>query len=92
MRPITVIGNWKMNGSKAACRHWIETVCAEMEKGMPAGRRFGLCPPYPYLSECSQQIAACSSAMLALGAQDVSAEMGGAFTGEVSAAMLHEFG
>ena len=92
MRPITVIGNWKMNGSKADCRQWIETVCAEMEKGMPAGRRFGLCPPYPYLSECSQQIAACSSAMLALGAQDVSAEMSGAFTGEVSAAMLHEFG
>ena len=47
MRPITVIGNWKMNGSKADCRQWIETVCAEMEKGMPAGRRFGLCPPYP---------------------------------------------
>jgi triosephosphate isomerase len=92
MRPITVIGNWKMHGSKAACRNWIETVCAEMEKGMPAGRRFGLCPPYPYLSECSQQIAACSSATLALGAQDVSAEIGGAFTGEVSAAMLHEFG
>jgi triosephosphate isomerase len=91
MRPITVIANWKMNGSKAACRNWIETVCAEMEKGMPAGRRFSLCPPYPYLSECSEQIAARSSAMLTLGAQDVSAEIGGAFTGEVSAAMLQEF-
>jgi triosephosphate isomerase len=92
MRPITVIGNWKMHGSKAICREWIDTVCAEMEKGMPAGRRFALCPPYPYLSDCSQRIAACSSASLALGAQDVSAEVDGAFTGEVSAAMLQEFG
>jgi triosephosphate isomerase len=92
MRPITVIGNWKMNGSQSACRQWIEAVCAEMEKGMPAGRRFGLCPPYPYLSECSLQIASRPSAGLFLGAQDISAEIAGAFTGEVSAAMLHEFG
>ena len=92
MRPLTVIGNWKMNGSIAGNAAWIEIVCKEMEKGMPAGRRFGLCPPYPFLAQCATLVKSCSLAPLLLGAQDVSAEQLGAFTGEVSAAMLSEFG
>lgn len=92
MRPLTVIGNWKMNGSIAGNAIWIEAVCSEMEKGMPAGRRYGVCPPYPFLAQCGGLIQSCSLAPLSLGAQDVSAEQIGPFTGEVSAAMLSEFG
>lgn len=92
MRPLTVIGNWKMNGGMAANHLWIEVVCSEMEKGMPAERRFAVCPPYPYLMACAEQTKTYSSAALQLGAQDVSAELSGAFTGEVSAAMLKEVG
>jgi triosephosphate isomerase len=63
-----------------------------MEKGMPAERRFAFCPPYPYLLSCAEQVKAYPSAQLVLGAQDASAELSGAFTGEVSAAMLKEVG
>jgi len=59
---------------------------------MPAGRMFALCAPFPYLSQCHQLIKECSLAFLSLGAQDVSAHSSGAFTGEVSAAMLKELG
>ena len=47
------------------------------------------CPPYVYLAEAAAQLQ--GSAVL-LGAQDVSAESGGAFTGEVAGAMLREVG
>ena len=92
MRPLIVIGNWKLNGSLASNESWVKTVCKGMEQGMPAGRMFALCAPFPYLSQCHQLIKECSLAFLSLGAQDVSAHSSGAFTGEVSAAMLKELG
>ena len=92
MRPLIVIGNWKMNGNLAANREWVQVVCHGMEKGMPAGRRYGVCAPYPYLAQCGELIQTCSLAFLSLGAQDVSAHVSGAYTGEVSASMLRELG
>ena len=92
MRPLIVIGNWKMNGNLATNREWVKVVCHGMEKGMPAGRRYGVCAPYPYLSQCGELIKTCSLAFLSLGAQDVSAHASGAYTGEVSASMLRELG
>ncbi|SNX28437.1 triosephosphate isomerase [Polynucleobacter meluiroseus] len=92
MRPLIVIGNWKMNGSLAKNADWIKTVCRGMEQGMPAGRQYAVCVPSPYLAQCSQLIADCSLAFLSLGAQDVSAHVSGAHTGEVAASMLKELG
>jgi len=92
MRPITVIGNWKMNGSFASNADWIKTVCRGMEQGMPAGRKYVVCPPAPYLSQCGDLIRDCSLAFLSLGAQDASAYPAGAYTGDVAAAMLKELG
>jgi len=66
-------------------------VCRGMEKGMPAGRKYVVCPPFPYLAQCADLIQNCSAAFLSLGSQDVSRHETGAFTGEVSAAMLKEF-
>lgn len=48
-----------------------------------------ICPPFPYLDTVREALA---SSSVALGAQDVSAEADGAFTGEVSAAMLVDAG
>jgi triosephosphate isomerase len=90
MRPITVIGNWKMNGSFASNADWVKTVCRGMEQGMPAGRKYVVCAPAPYLSQCGGLIHDCSLAFLSLGAQDASAYPAGAYTGDVSAAMLKE--
>ncbi|MDH6302667.1 triosephosphate isomerase [Polynucleobacter sphagniphilus] len=92
MRPLTIIGNWKLNGNLASNEVWVKAVCQGMEKGMPAGRKYAVCAPFPYLSQCDQLIKQCSLAFLRLGAQDVSAHLSGAYTGEVSAQMLKELG
>lgn len=92
MRPLIVIGNWKMNGSLASNQDWIKTVARGMESGMPAGRKFAVCPPSPYLAQCASLIKEHSLAFLSLGAQDASAQASGAYTGEASAAMLKELG
>ncbi len=79
-----------MNGSLADNASWVTTVCRGMEQGMPAGRKYAVCVPSVYLSQCSELIRECSPAFLSLGAQDVSAYASGAFTGEVGASMLKE--
>ena len=84
MRPLIIVGNWKMNGSLAGNQDWMKTVAHGMESGMPAGRKFVVCPPFPYLQQCGKLIQEYSIAFLSLGAQDVSAQPSGAYTGEAS--------
>lgn len=85
MRRKLVIGNWKMHGSLASN--------AELLAGLRAAEPFGcdtaVCPPYPYLAAC---VLALQGSRIALGAQDCSAHEQGAYTGEVSAAMLADLG
>jgi triosephosphate isomerase len=81
-----IVGNWKMNGSLAAN----ESLIQALRGGLPtAACKVALCVPSVYLSQC--QILLAGSA-IDLGAQDVSAHESGAFTGELSGAMLREFG
>ncbi|NDG41613.1 MAG: triose-phosphate isomerase [Betaproteobacteria bacterium] len=85
MRRKLVAGNWKMHGNHRAN--------AELLAGIIGVRPFGcdvaVCVPYPYLSETAVALAGSD---LRWGAQDCSAHEPGAYTGEVSAAMLAEFG
>jgi triosephosphate isomerase (TIM) len=85
MRKKLIVGNWKMHGSHSSN--------AELLAGVVGARPFvadvAVCVPYPYLSETAVALAGTD---LRWGAQDCSAHDQGAFTGEVSAAMLHEFG
>jgi triosephosphate isomerase (TIM) len=85
MRRKLVAGNWKMHGSHAAN--------AELLAGITAARPFAcdvaVCVPYPYLSEAAVALAASG---VNWGAQDCSAHEQGAYTGEVSVAMLADFG
>lgn len=76
-----VAGNWKMHGSLASNAKLLSALT------QVAGVEVALCVPYPYLEQLRQH-----SAGLAVGAQDVSEYPEGAYTGEVSAAMLVEFG
>lgn len=76
-----VAGNWKMNGSLAANSALLEGLA------VPVGVEVVVCVPFPYLAQLQQRPAG-----LALGAQDVSEFESGAYTGEVSAAMLADFG
>jgi triosephosphate isomerase len=81
-----IAGNWKMNGSIAANDALVRAVIAGLAG---ADCTVAVCVPAPYLAQL--QMLRHGSA-LELGAQDVSAHESGAFTGEVSAAMLKEFG
>jgi len=87
MRVKLVVGNWKMNGSLAANRALLDALVPALA---PLHRaKFAVCAPYPYLGQVSQQL---GKSTIAWGAQDVSQFDNGAYTGEVSAAMLADFG
>ena len=81
-----VVGNWKMNGGLAANAALLAELIAGWQA--PPGRRIAVCVPYPYLAQVQGLLAATA---IAWGAQDVSEHGYGAYTGEVSAAMLVEF-
>jgi triosephosphate isomerase len=87
MRNILVAGNWKMNGSSAANAELVAGIMA----GAPDAQRIELlvCPPFPYLAAVSGQVAGSN---IAVGAQNVSDQASGAYTGEVAAAMLRDVG
>ncbi|THF66906.1 triose-phosphate isomerase [Pseudothauera nasutitermitis] len=80
-----VAGNWKMNGSLAANA----ALLGELASSGVAGVECAVCVPYPYLAQARALL---DGGVLMLGAQDVSEYAVGAYTGEVSGAMLAEFG
>jgi triosephosphate isomerase len=80
-----IAGNWKMNGSLAANAALVQALRERL--GTPACN-VALCVPAPYLAQVQALVA---GSALALGAQDISAHEQGAYTGEVSAAMLKDF-
>ncbi len=85
MRRKLVVGNWKMNGNRAANA----TLLAGIAEGLgDAAAACAVCAPFPYLAQCEAMLA---GSPIGWGAQDVSSQPGGAFTGEVSAAMLTDF-
>ena len=81
-----IAGNWKLNGGLAANDALVRALLAGMSH--PACD-VAVCVPGPYLAQL--QLLAQGSALL-LGAQDVSQHLVGAYTGEVSADMLRDFG
>ena len=86
MKRFLIVGNWKMNGQSAVNADLLGALL----RPSPDRDRvdMAVCVPSPYLAQ-AQQI--CQGSDLAWGAQDVSAHNPGAYTGEVSAAMLHDF-
>ena len=87
MRGKLVVGNWKMNGGLVGNAALLGEIKAGWMR--TPGRELAVCVPYPYLAQAQ---AALSAAPVAWGAQDVSEHASGAYTGEVSAGMLVEFG
>jgi triosephosphate isomerase (TIM) len=85
-----IVGNWKMNGSLAAN----EVLLRELAGGIGvSGVHVAVCPPAVYIPQL-QALKAMEPRLgdLDIGAQDVSCFDSGAYTGEVSAAMLRELG
>jgi triosephosphate isomerase len=87
MRARFVAGNWKMNGSLRANMGLLDTLKAGLKKS--ENLDYAVCAPFPYLAQVS---AALSGGAIAWGAQNLSEHDSGAYTGEVSGAMLREFG
>jgi len=87
MRGKLTIGNWKMNGGLTANSALLVALLAGWKA--PGGRSMGVCVPLPYLGQARDVLA---GSAIAWGAQDVSTHASGAYTGEVSAGMLAEFG
>ena len=81
-----IAGNWKMNGGIAANDALVRAVVAGLKD---AACTVAVCVPAPYLAQVQMLR---HGSPLELGAQDVSSHEQGAFTGEVSAAMLKDFG
>jgi triosephosphate isomerase len=87
MRKPFVAGNWKMNTDRSSSVALAEGVVERTRDA--ADVDVAVCPPFVYLSAVSKAL---SSSPVALGSQDVYFEQKGAFTGEISAAMLKDVG
>ena len=87
MRDRLVAGNWKMHGNRSANRALLDAILAGL--GTLPGAECAVCVPFPYLADVAARL---QGSALALGAQNLSEHAQGAYTGEVSAAMLAELG
>ena len=87
MRQPLVAGNWKMNGSTESARELLAGIKAGVA-GV-AKCEVAVCPPYVYLPLAREELV---NTRIAWGAQNLSTEAVGAFTGEISAAMLLDLG
>jgi triosephosphate isomerase (TIM) len=88
-----IAGNWKMNGSLAANQALLEALHSGM--GAPSCE-VAVCVSAAYLDQVSKLFSALAQQNIAgkaisLGAQDISMHASGAYTGEISGAMLKEF-
>jgi triosephosphate isomerase len=87
MRRILVAGNWKLNGSKQNTKELIDGILHGMSAVKNAD--VAVCPPFVYIPQAAELLA---STQVAWGAQNCSQHNAGAYTGEVAAPMLKEFG
>jgi triosephosphate isomerase len=89
MKQKLIAGNWKMNGSLAANEVLVHGVQQGLVQALGGKRaQVAVCVPAAYLSQVQQLV---KGSAIDLGSQDVSAHEQGAYTGEVSAAMLKDF-
>ena len=86
MRKHIVAGNWKMNKTFEEAEELIDNLMTALEQTeLDKNTLMVLCPPFPYLEMCSEYS---EDSYFMPGAQNVSDQESGAYTGEVSAAML----
>ena len=86
MRRPLVAGNWKMNGTQAS----VDSLLNGLLDGLSAPAvDVAVCPAHVHLA---QAVSACEGSAIAVGGQDCSHRAEGAFTGDVSAAMLSDLG
>lgn len=85
MKNKLIIGNWKMNGDSVSNQELVNSIL----NYKTTNTDIVICPPAPYLSQVQSLIA---ESDITLGAQNVSSQNNGAFTGETSVSMLNDIG
>ena len=88
MRSKVVVGNWKLNGSLAGNETLLKALLGEVDR-KPGSAACAVCVPAPYLAQVRRLL---DGSAIGWGSQDVSRFEQGAYTGEVSGAMLAEMG
>jgi len=85
-----VAGNWKMHGNRAANAALLDAILRGLGSAHFAegGVECAVCVPFPYLAQVAERL---RGTAVAWGAQNLSEHAQGAYTGEVSAAMLADF-
>lgn len=86
MRRKLIAGNWKMNGSLAVNAALLNEIKGAIAQPACA---VAVCVPAPYFAQCQSLL---EGGSVAWGGQDISVHESGAFTGEVAAPMLADFG
>ena len=89
VRELLVAGNWKMHGSRASIDALVKGLAQGCLDMAPMPCQALICPPSVFLDQVQRQLA---GSAIALGAQNLDWHDDGAYTGEVSAPMLLEFG
>jgi triosephosphate isomerase (TIM) len=87
MRQSLVVGNWKMNGSIQNNQSLLDSL--KQNIGSVQHAEMAVCPPFVYLQQAKQLL---ENTAIGWGAQNLSQKDPGAFTGEVAASMLVDFG
>jgi len=89
MRKPFVAGNWKMNTDSHSSVELARRIATDSCEAAGHKVTVAVCPPFVYLQAVAKTLGASS---IGVGAQDIYYEAKGAFTGEVSAAMLKDIG
>jgi len=93
MRNKIVAGNWKMNKQYEHAVELLKNLHEALSNyNLPAQQEVVVCPPHIYLSEMQQYLQKVANTTLQIGAQNCHQQIKGAFTGEISAAMLASVG
>lgn len=87
MREKLVAGNWKMHGSLSENKALLDAILPQLADLSRAS--CAVCVPFPYLSQVQSVL---QNSNISWGAQNLSQQEKGAYTGEVSASMLLDFG
>jgi len=87
MRQPLVAGNWKLNGNKQSIEKLLQGVLGGMRDVKKA--EVAVCAPYIYIPQVADML---KNSTVSYGSQNISEYESGAYTGEISATMLQEFG
>jgi triosephosphate isomerase len=84
-----IVGNWKMNGLQADSRERVEKLAKAVDAGTTSSYNMVLCPPTTLIATTAWTL---RNSRIKWGGQDCHVQVSGAFTGDISAAMLKDLG